>query len=258
VTTVRDILPTGVLFGGTASWTNGSWSCTYTTATVTIQCTSTQKVAKDGTYDAISYPVSVTAGPGTTVTNYAHVNNPDETGPCLTDKTSLPTTPSTTCTNDITNSNPAVFTVPGGGGGGTSNIGKKCVNGVAVCATYNSITACINDGIPAAQCYSADSVGQRMCADQSLSCSTGPGGPTPPGGCVGPTCYTTSNICGDGVLNPALGEECDVKGGAPWCNASCKVTTLTTPGNNPITDIWMTIPVLSHGRLGYSWLDGKQ
>lgn len=110
---------------------------------MTIQCTSEQKVAKDGTYDIISYPVSVTAGPGTTVTNYAHVNNPDETGPCLTDKNSpLPTTPSTTCTNDITNSNPAVFTVPGGGGGGASNIGKKCVNGVAVCATYNSIVAC--------------------------------------------------------------------------------------------------------------------
>jgi len=31
----------------------------------------------------------------------------------------------------------------------------------------------------------------------------------------------------------------------------------TTPGDNPITDIWMTIPALSNARLGYSWLDAE-
>lgn len=30
----------------------------------------------------------------------------------------------------------------------------------------------------------------------------------------------------------------------------------TNPGENPITDLWMTIPVLAGTqRLGYSWLD---
>lgn len=39
-------------------------------------------------------------------------------------------------------------------------------------------------------------------------------------------------------------EECDVRG-APWCNASCKITTDTTPGANPITEMWIKIPKLS-------------
>ena len=71
----------------------------------------------------------------------------------------------------------ATFTT-GGGGGGTSNIGKKCINGVASCASYNSLIACTNDGIPAALCYSSDAVGIAACQAQSMVCS-GPGG----GGC---------------------------------------------------------------------------
>jgi hypothetical protein len=43
--------------------------------------------------------------------------------------------------------------------------------------------------------------------------------------------------------------------GASWC-VSCKIVGLTNPGSNPITDIWMTIPVLAGTqRIGYSWLD---
>jgi hypothetical protein len=61
----------------------------------------------------------------------------------------------------------------GGSSGGASNVGKKCVNGVASCALYNTMAACIADGIPAALCYSADAVGQNMCQAQSLSCSGG-------------------------------------------------------------------------------------
>ena len=53
-----------------------------------------------------------------------------------------------------------------------------------------------------------------------------------------------------------VGEECDVVG-APWCSASCKINLSTNPGANPITDLWMTIPVLAGTqRLGYTWLDG--
>lgn len=64
------------------------------------------------------------------------------------------------------------------------------------CAVYNSITACINDGIPLALCYSADAVGQNMCQAQTLSC------PGPGGGCTNPNgCGSNSGgYCGDGVL----------------------------------------------------------
>ena len=45
--------------------------------------------------------------------------------------------------------------------------------------------------------------------------------------------------------------------GASWC-VSCKIVGLTNPGANPITDIWMTIPVLAGTqRIGYSWLDNQ-
>lgn len=36
---------------------------------------------------------------------------------------------------------------------------------------------------------------------------------------------------------------------------ACEINTLTNPGANPITDLWMTIPLLSNTRLGYTWLD---
>lgn len=43
--------------------------------------------------------------------------------------------------------------------------------------------------------------------------------------------------------------------GAPWCVA-CKIVMTTNPGANPITDLWMTIPVLAGTqRIGYTWLD---
>lgn len=56
------------------------------------------------------------------------------------------------------------------GGGGASLVGKTCVNGIATCAYYSTQSACIAAGIPAAQCYSADSAGLALCQAQSLSC----------------------------------------------------------------------------------------
>lgn len=94
------------------------------------------------------------------------------------------------------------------------------MNGVASCALYNSLPACIADGIPAALCYPSDAVGQAMCQAQVMTCS-GPGGPSGPGGGY------TSGRCGDGVLIPSAGEECDVVG-APWCVA-CKIIMTTNP-----------------------------
>lgn len=48
-----------------------------------------------------------------------------------------------------------------------------------------------------------------------------------------------------------MGEECDVVG-APWCNSACKLN-LTTPGANPVTSVWMTIPRLTNTRIGQGW-----
>lgn len=58
-----------------------------------------------------------------------------------------------------------------GGGSGPAYVGKKCSNGVATCAYYNSMAGCTSDGIPSAKCYSADSVGLNQCQSEFLSCS---------------------------------------------------------------------------------------
>lgn len=48
-----------------------------------------------------------------------------------------------------------------------------------------------------------------------------------------------------------VGEECDVAGGASWCN-NCQIS-FSNPGENPVTSIWLTIPRLTNSRLGTSW-----
>lgn len=259
ITTVQDILPTGVEYDTAAS--GSGWTCSVTTRT--LRCTSTQIVASWSSYPDITVPFRVTATANQTVTNIAAVDNPNETNRCNASGL-LPSIDTASCTGDTTNSDPAVLSIPGGSTGGTSNVGKKCVNGVATCATYNSIIACEAE-IGVGKCYSSDSAGVLLCQNQPLicdsSCSTpgscGPGGPS----CTWPGCYSIG-YCGDGVLQN--GEECDVQWlngtiGA-FCSASCKITNLTNPGANPITDLWMTIPVLAwtQQKLGYSWLDGIQ
>lgn len=112
------------------------------------------------------------------------------------------------------------------------------MNGVASCATYNSLIGCTNDGIPASLCYSADAIGQATCAAQSMSC----------GG------TSNSGYCGDGVLQ--VGEECDVRGGSSWC-VDCRTKIITTTPGSGSLEMWMTIPTLSRARLGYSWLEGE-
>lgn len=191
ITTVQDILPTGVVLDGTVS--GSSWSCS--SSGVTILCTSTLVVTSGSVYPDITVPFRVTATAGQSVTNIAAVDNPLEVNRCMATGSLLPVTSSTYCTRDSLNSDLAVLYIPGGGGGGSSNIGKKCVNNIATCANYNSLVACIADGIPAALCYPADAVGQAMCSTQSLICS-GPGGGGGGGGGGG--------RCGDGVLQPNL------------------------------------------------------
>jgi uncharacterized repeat protein (TIGR01451 family) len=118
VTTVQDILPTGVVLDGTAS--GSSWSCT--TSSGTILCTSSLVVASGSTYPDITVPFRVTATAGQTVTNIAAVDNPLEVNRCMADGSALPATVSATCTRDANNSDPAVLTVSGGSTGGTSHV----------------------------------------------------------------------------------------------------------------------------------------
>jgi uncharacterized repeat protein (TIGR01451 family) len=107
VTTVQDILPTGVVLDGTVSGT--SWTCS--TTSVMITCTSTLIVGSGSTYPDITIPFRVTATAGQSVTNIAAVDNPLEENRCMTTTSLLPTTSSTYCTRDTLNSDPAVLTV---------------------------------------------------------------------------------------------------------------------------------------------------
>jgi hypothetical protein len=113
---------------------------------------------------------------------------------------------------------------------------------VKSCALYNSLPACEAE-LGVGNCDSSDAPGQARCAAKTLTCS-GPGGPTP-GGSGNPTGY-----CGDGVLRSSANEECDLGNAnsdaiGSMCSSTCQVRLLTTPGANPITDLWMTIPVLA-------------
>lgn len=241
-TTVRDILPAGVEMNGTATGPN--WTITYTTGSRLIEAVTTQQVASGAYFSDITVPVRVTAGASSTVRNDATVHNPNETNPCYADNR-MPTGNEQACTRDPRNTDPAVFVTPGPGGGGTSYVGKKCVNNQATCVGYGSFDACIadlraTDTDARNKCYPSDSVGMNRCQNESLICSTGGGpGPNPPPGGGG---YR----CGDGALQP--GEECDVIG-ASWC-VSCKVTTVTIPGANPIISMWIKIPQLGNRNVG--------
>jgi uncharacterized repeat protein (TIGR01451 family) len=112
VTTVQDILPVGVTASGSAS--GSGWTCSYSGATLT--CTSTQVVPSGGTYSDITVPVIVTVTAGQSVTNIAAVDNPNEVNRCNTDG-SMPANATASCNKDPNNSDPAVISVPGGGGG---------------------------------------------------------------------------------------------------------------------------------------------
>jgi uncharacterized repeat protein (TIGR01451 family) len=136
ITTVRDVLPTGVTLSGTV--TGSGWTCAVSGAD--IGCTTTQVVVSGAYYTDITVPVRITAGPNTTVINYAVVHNPNEENACKTDA-SMPAGNETACAKDPKNINPAQFTVPGGGScGGSYYYTPTCVNGVPSCATALSCT----------------------------------------------------------------------------------------------------------------------
>ena len=138
----------------------------------------------------------------------------------------------------------------------------KCVNGSPTCATTGNYpdTALCKIG-EWRDCYT----NQAACDAVRWTLSCGWGGCSGPtcGSCVWPGCSNGWGYCGDGVLQ--TGEECDVYG-VTWCgqrwerdylgnSIECQIKGLTTPGANPITDLWMTIPKLSKGRLGYTFVD---
>lgn len=270
-TTVKDILPSGVEIHGTPTGTN--WTCNY--AGKTLTCTTTQQVDAGKYFTDITVPVKVNAGSNTTVRNDATVHNPNETNGCYPDNR-IPNGNEQNCTKDPRNTDPAVFKTPGpGGGGGKSYYVPKCINTdrQVTCATqvYRDHSECRANNNNA-QCYETldDCNKYKTTPEANVDynvphCKTtppGPGGPPPgPGG--GYTPY-----CGNGILEP--GEQCDpgtgpgpnnstARAASAWCEASCTVKyTTTNPGENPITDMWIKIPLLSHAKLGYTWLDGEQ
>lgn len=132
------------------------------------------------------------------------------------------------------------------GGCGPTYFGKKCVNGVPTCGVYSRLDDCMANKDPSApQCYiqGVDGDGLAQCRANAPTLCGGP---------------PTSGRCGDGVLT--LPEQCDLgdsMNGAPGsaCSRDCKLNTITNPGENPLTALWMTIPTLSNARLGYSFTD---
>ena len=126
-------------------------------------------VSSGSYFSDITIPVIVTATAGQTVTNYATVQNPFENNACYADNR-MPNGDESSCANDAKNNDPAQFSISGGGvGGGTAFIGKKCVNSIATCAYYSSMTTCSAD--LATQCRLADLDGITACQNQSLICS---------------------------------------------------------------------------------------
>ncbi len=163
--------------------------------------------------------------------------------------------------SDIGACRTTMSTTWGGGGWPSTYYIPLCSAGVRSCGTrvYNSLPGCIaSEGVT---CYT----NITECTNaNTLSCS-GPGG-----GCSGPGCggcvwagcggWGGSAYCGNGILEPFRGENCDLGNfnGQPGssCDSNCKLM-LTNPGANPILDIWMRIPTLSqYTRFGFSWLDG--
>lgn len=155
----------------------------------------------------------------------------------------------------------------GGGGGGTTYYVPTCVNGIATCASqvHNSPQACqLYNGV--STCYTE----KPACdiAKSALVCS-GPGGG---GGSSAPACGNgiVQPLGDDGIRGNADDEQCDLgarnaapdsQGKTPYgCTNTCKLTlgTTTNPGENPILDIWMKIPTLSHARLGLSGFDSMK
>lgn len=269
-TTVKDILPSGVEH--TANPTGSAWQCAYDIVNRTMTCTTQQQVQPGQYFSDITFPVRVSAGNNARVRNDATVHNPNEgTNGCYPDNR-MPSGNETeqNCTRDPRNTDPAVFTTPGGGGGGKTYYVPTCVSPTATTCSARGYTdhATCRSSNNNAQCYETladcnankDTPGANVDRSPSYCKPSDPGGPPSPPG------YTP--YCGNGILEP--NEECDPGTGrgpnnstayaaSPWCNQDCKVRFQTTnPGENPITDIWMTIPTMDNTtRLGYSWLDGQ-
>ncbi len=269
---VKDTLPSYLTYSGTirvtdpsgvdvtSDWTTLTGSSIFPGETVSriwlIMTKNTPFPANHGLY---TFTVPVVLAPNAPVAismqNIAYIcatntlSNPTGPGGVVICGNNNPPPPPPTgqCTpTNNPNTDPACIIVPGGGGGGGGSTFyiPTCINGIRSCSAqvHNSLPGC------------SATTGQT-CYTDATSCNTantlvcsGPGGGGGGGG-------GGDGRCGDGVLGSSPGEECDVIG-APWC-VSCKIQLDTTPGANPITDLWMTIPVLAGTQhLGYTWLDG--
>ncbi len=100
--------------------------------------------------------------------------------------------------------------------------GGTCVGGNPVVCT------------PLDQCHDAgicDS-GTGLCSDPPVgngtSCSDG-NVCTIADACTGGVCIGSSVTCGDGIVQPGCGEDCDVPGGGPNCTADCHFLCGPTP-----------------------------
>lgn len=159
LTTVKDILPTGISATGTV--TGAGWTCAYaSTNSGALTCTTSAVVASGATFSDITIPVVVKTTAGTSVTNYALVHNPSETNPCSTDN-SMPSGSEGSCAKDPKNVDPAVISVSG------------CTSNCGTTSTKYYIPKCIDN-----KWVNTESVNETLAlcndANHPYTCQTSP------------------------------------------------------------------------------------
>lgn len=172
-TTVEDVLPAGVVLGGTV--TSNGWNCSVAGSTIT--CKITQAVRSGTSFPDIIVPVRVTATSGS-VTNIAEVSNPNED-------------PAKNVSNDPKNKDPAVFTVETGS---PKLVIKKYAKSKLTGDSQNAATAVsIKPGETFSYYYVVTNIGNSV-AYGSIIKDTLPSSVTIDGAIVAPADYTGCSI----------------------------------------------------------------
>lgn len=104
---VRDVLPAGLAYTGASPFSSGGFSCTWTVASNSLDCTRATALAA-GANTTISLPVQVSAGAASTLTNRARVGGGGDPGksalPSIADAQACPApTPPATTFSDPSN-----------------------------------------------------------------------------------------------------------------------------------------------------------
>lgn len=264
-TTVKDILPTNI--EPLPSPVGDGWTCSYTGKTLT--CTTEAVVTAGNTFPLITVPVKLVNAPvGQEIRNDASVHNPNEKDkPCHPGNTMITgnekfDSTAEGCKVDPKNTDPAVVKIP-------VPVGSQwavpvCIGNMVTVGVYSSFEDCnnaLNNAKPnhpshmTLVCKLADDrtlADFRAMRDQIQRDTAACGGTT--------TTPPPAPYCGDGILNPANGEQCDpgtgrgiddrtARAASLTCSADCrlKIEPTTQPGERPLD---YQLQIQDFGKLG--------